>query len=168
MLYEIAVLVSAALAGSLAVATIWSRKETWVRGAAVALFVVAILAASGPAFFALSHPAPLQAVELVTPGKYSVLGLKMIRYQGIYLWIDKQAGADHPLYVVLLWDDRVAEKLQDLQRGARRRGQPFSMEVPKYEFSWEKRESPMFYPAPQPVVPLPKEPLEPEIYERDA
>lgn len=167
MLYEIAVLVSASLAGFLAVTTIWSRRETWVRGAAVALFMVAVLAASGPAFFALSHPAPLQAVELVTPGKYSVLGLKMIRYQGIYLWIDKETGADHPLYVVLPWDDRVAEKLQELQRGARR-DRPFSMEVPKYKFSWEKRESPMFYPAPQPVVPLPKEPLAPEIYERGA
>lgn len=167
MLYEIAALVSASLAASLALTTIWSRRETWVRGAAVALFMSAIMSAYAPAFFALSHPAPLQAVEMVTPGKYSVLGMKMIRDQGIYLWIDK-AESDHPLYTVLPWSDRMAEKLQELQRQAKRRGAPFGMEVPKYEFSWETREPPMFYPAPQPQAPLPKPALEPEIYERGA
>lgn len=168
MLYEFAALVSASMAGSLTLTTIWSRRETWVRGAAVALFMSAIMSAYAPAFFALSHPAPLQAVEMVTPGKYSVLGMKMIRDQGIYLWIDKAEGADHPLYTVLPWDDRLAEKLQELQRGAKRNGQPFGMDIPKYEFSWEDREPPMFYPAPQAVVPLPKPALEPEIYERGA
>ena len=127
MLYEIAALVSASMAASLALTTIWSRRETWVRGAAVALFMSAIMSAYAPAFFALSHPAPLQAVEMVTPGKYSVLGMKMIRDQGIYLWIDKEEGADHPLYTVLPWNDRLAEKLQELQRGANMNKQPFGM-----------------------------------------
>lgn len=168
MIYEAAVLVAGLLAGSLAVATIWSRKETWMRGAAVAVFLAAIPAVSAPAFFALSHPAPLQAVEMVTPGKYSVLSMKLIRHQGIYLWIDKAEGADHPLYVVLPWDDRTAEQLQELQRGAKRRGQPFGMLVPQYEFSWERRKPPMFYEAPQPIIPIPKESQEPEHYEREA
>ena len=167
MLYEIAVIVSASVAASLTMATLWSRRETWVRGAAVALFMAAVMSAAAPAFFALSHPAPLMAVEMVTPGKYAVLSMKMIRHQGIYLWIDK-AEADYPLYTVLPWDDRLAEKLQELQRDAKRSGQPFGMKVPKYEFSWEKRQPPMFYPAPQAVLPIPKEPLEPEIYERGA
>ncbi len=166
MLYEALAILAVALGASLASATIWSRKNSWVRGAAVAGWLALMPLVVGSAFFSLGHPAPwVQAVN-VPGGKYMVLGVKMVQDVAIYVWID--FGAEHPRYFALPWDNATADDLQGLLDRQRRGGGDFEMEIP-YEWSLDQN-PPQFHPLPQPQM-VPNKPLEetePERYERSA
>jgi hypothetical protein len=135
-----------------------------VRGAAVAGLLVLAPVTAGIGMFALSHPG-LQ--YLMPGGKYTVLGMKLVQDQGIYLYLD--FGQGHPRSLVLPWNQDMADQLQELgrkQQGGRIPG--IEGEFPPFEWSWD-RNPPQFHPLPQPIIPIPKERNEePERYEREA
>lgn len=166
MLYEVLALLAVGLGATLASATIWSRKNSWVRGAAVAGWLALMPLVVGSTFFSLGHPAPWVQTINVPGGKYMVLGIKLVQDVAIYVWLD--FGADHPRYFALPWDNTTADGLQGLLDRQRRGEGDFEMEIP-YEWSWDDN-PPQFHPLPQPrMVPnKPPEETEPERYERSA
>lgn len=141
-------------AAVLTTATIWSRRETWVRGAALAGFFVLAPVTGGAVLYALSHPAPYYPAITAPGGEYTVLGVKMVQDEAIYIWLD--FGSDHPRYFALPWNNETANRLQEML-DAQRRGQipGFKMSIP-YEHSWD-RNPPQFHPLPQPIIPIPKQ-----------
>lgn len=130
--------------------TIWSRWQSPVRFASVLLAILATPAIAAASFEALSYPRPLWAMWDMS-GEYRVLGAKLVQDSGIYLYVEITDEIE-PRSVVLPWNNEQAKKLQDLMDDPTSGGQ-FMM---KYEFSWEKRDPPQFYPPPQPPVLPPK------------
>lgn len=166
MLYETLAILAVGLGAALASATIWSRKNTWVRSAAVASWLALLPLVTGTTFFSLGNPAPWVQTINVPGGNYLVLGVKMVQDVAIYVWLD--FGADHPRYFALPWNNETADKMQEMLDAQRRGEIPgFKMNIP-YEWSWD--DNPMqFHPLPQPkMLPDKLEPPEPQRYERSA
>ncbi len=165
MLYEVFASLAVVMGASLALATVWSRKNSWVRGAAVASWLVLMPLVIGSSFFSLGHPAPWVQTINVPGGKYRVLGVKMVQDVAIYVWLD--FGADYPRYFALPWDNATADKMQGLLDRERRGNGGFEIEIP-YEWSWDTN-PPQFHLLPQPRM-MPNKPpqTEPERYERSA
>ena len=166
MLYEVLAFLTLGLGSILASATIWSRKDTWMRGAAVVGWLALMPLVAGSAFFSLGHPAPWVQTINVPGGKYRVIGVKMVQDVAIYVWLD--FGGGYPRYFALPWSNTTADKIQELLDQERRDEGGFELEIP-YEWSWDKN-LPQFYPLPQPkMMPDKLEPqTEPKRYERSA
>ena len=155
MMFEILALVGVVMLLGLTVATIWSRKNTWVRGAAVAIFMAAVPVIVGVGFSALSHPAPYQ-LSIVPDGKYRVRGVKLVQDKAIYLLLD--FDQDAPRYFSFPWSNKLADKIQRMmnQRQGfavvidrkRKRGRRGIRAVPIYRVKPNVPKSP---PAPVPV-----------------
>lgn len=153
MIFEFLAAMAVIGAAALTTATIWSRKETWVRGAAVAGFFALAPVIGGAALYALSHPAPYYPAITAPGGEYTVLGVKMVQDEAIYIWLD--FGAEHPRYFALPWDNEMANRLQEMLDKQRHGEIPgFRMKIP-YEHSWDTH-PPQFHPLPQPPAPIPK------------
>lgn len=154
MIFETLVLLAILGLSVLTTAVIWSRKDTWMRGAAVGGFFLLTPVIAGASLYARSHPAPYIPVVTAPAGEYLVLGVKMVQDEAIYIWLD--FGERHPRYFALPWDNETASQLQgmlDAQRTGRIPG--FRMAIP-YEPSWNIN-PPQFHPLPQPIIPIPKE-----------
>lgn len=167
MVYEALAILAVGLGAGLATAVVWSRKNTWVRGAAVAIYFALMPLVVGSAFFSLGHPAPWVQMVTVPGGKYLVLGVKMVQDVAIYVWLD--FGEEHPRYFAMPWDNATADKMQEMLDAQRRGEIPgFELEIP-YEWSWDEN-PPQFHPLPQPrrVPDKPLEETEPEHYEWSA
>ena len=88
--------------------TVWSRKETWMRVAAVLVFLGMTPALAGVSFFSLSHPRPVTEYS-VPCMDCRVLSMYMRQDMAIWLWLET---ADGPRYWVLPWDNELANNLQ--------------------------------------------------------
>jgi hypothetical protein len=129
--------------------TIWSRKQSPARMWAIVIALVATPTIAAASFEALSYPRPLWAMWDMQ-GEYRVLGAKLVQNSGIYLYVE--TDATEPRSIVLPWNTEQARKVQDLLDEPQTGGQ-FMM---KYEFTWETRDPPQFYPPPQPPALPPK------------
>lgn len=119
MLFEILTLLSVVMLLGLAVATIWSRKNTWVRGAAVLAFLAGVPVVAGTGFFALSYPASYR-LSIIPDGKYRVRGVKLIQDKAIYLLLD--FGQDAPRYFAFPWSNKLADEIQRIMNRQRHEG----------------------------------------------
>lgn len=103
-----------ALIACVANVAVWSHRGIKVRALAVAL--VALLA---PLLYLsvtelLSRPKPARhAWFLQQAAEAIVLGAEYVEGEAIYLWL-RVDGAEAPGYFVLPWNDRFAERLEDL------------------------------------------------------
>lgn len=141
--------------GGLATIAIWARGISRARGLAVLAFLLASPVAAAALAMALGWPIPLIEGITVAEGKHPVLGAKMIPDVGIYVLLDIGDGA--PRYFSLPWSPPAADKLQQaMDEGAE--GDGTGIDVPPFEFSWDRRE-PKFYANPQPKV-LPDKPAD--------
>jgi len=138
----------------LAWVTVWSRRQTRWRGAAVLVAVLAVPLTAAAGIEALSYARPLWAMWDMS-GQYRVLQGKLVKDVAIYLYAD-MADLGEPRSVVLPWSTETAKELQDLMDEPATGGQ-FLME---YEFSWD-RNTPQFHPLPQPPM-LPEKQPEPQ------
>ena len=133
---------------------VWSRRKTPWRGYAVLMAALAIPAVAGAGIDALSYARPLWAMWDMS-GEYRVIGAKLIKDVGIYLYVDTMEV--EPRSVSLPWNKDQAKKLQDLMDEPANGGQ-FMMQ---YEFSWD-RNQPQFHPLPQPPI-LPEKERPPAV-----
>jgi hypothetical protein len=167
MIFEIFAIISLAIAVGLTTSTIWSRKQTIARVIAVLLFLGLMPVLAGVGFFAMSHPAPWVQTLTVPGGKYTVLGVKMVQDEAIYVWLD--FGGEYPRYFALPWDNETADRMQRLLDAQRRGEIPgFRLLIP-YEKSLDTN-PPQFQPLPQPKALPDKVPQQepPTVYEREA
>lgn len=145
--------------GLMATFAIWSRRETSVRGAAVAGLLVAAPVVVASLSLSLGWPVPLIAGLNAPPGDWQVIGSKMVVGEGIYVLLDT---GDVPRHYRLPWDKNMSDKLQGLLDGQQNgeRGD-LRLKMPPFEFSWSKKKPPEFYALPQPKV-LPDKPRQRE------
>jgi hypothetical protein len=121
MISELAVIGAFCLAASMAVGTVWSRKETRVRGLAVAGFALMIPFLVASSYFARSWPLPLN--EWTAPeGRVRVIAANMRQDVAIWLWLDSETG---PRYYVRPWNNEEARTLQGMMDGQAESGQSF-------------------------------------------
>ena len=138
----------AALFAALAMIAIWSRRADRMRHAAVGLFILGLPLLAAAGLESLSWSRPLWAMWNLS-GDYRVLGAKMIEGVGIYAYVDTDG---EPRAVELPWDNRTAEKLQELFDDPANNGQAMM----RFEFSWDIARPPTFYPLPNPPALPPK------------
>lgn len=163
------IVLSLALVGMVSVftiGTIWSRRETWIRLAAVVGFVLIIPYVAVVTASSLGFPRPYIPEITIPAGDHDVLGGKIVRDEGIYVLFALQ-GHIKPRYYALPWDKDTANKFQRMME--KHRG-GFRARVPKYKGPWWQKffkKTPQFHPPPvPPVMPDKREQTPGRAYER--
>lgn len=141
----------ALLFAALAWLAIWSRRADAMRFAAVALFLAGLPMLAFAGLESLSWSRPLWAMHGLK-GEVRVLGAKMVKDVAIYAYVD--TGDGEPRAVALPWNTQTAKQLQDIFDNPDNGGQAMM----RFDWSWDTRKEPNFYPLPQESQPMPKEP----------
>ena len=157
--------ITAGLAGLLATISIWSRRRSWIRAAALATAILFLPLAYASYASLLSKPKPV-ALEWWLEGadEATVLSSSIQEDVGIFLWL-QLAETAVPRAYVLPWNRDLAEQLQEAARKAEEENGQLQMRLP-FEPSLDDLE-PKFYAQPQPATPpkdLNRPP--PEIYQQ--
>ncbi len=105
-----------AIMGLLTWATIWSRREIWIRTAAINVFLVSVLLIPLGGLNVLGWHRP---ARFGPDDKMMVLAYKLVRDEAIYLYVDRDG---EPISLVLPWSDKDAEDLTRAGRRAREEG----------------------------------------------
>jgi hypothetical protein len=161
---------TAALAATLGLISIWAPRRLAIKGVALATVVLFLPLAYASLVDLLSRPKPVDLEWwLRDAAEATVLGSQVQENQGIHLWL-QLANVPEPRAYVLPWNRATAQRLQEAQREAEQQGGELRMRLP-FEPSLDDRE-PMFYAQPQPALP-PKDYAEPppQLYQppgRDA
>lgn len=142
-------LVIAALFAALSWLAIWSRRADRMRHAAIGLFLLGLPVLAGAALESLSWSRPLWAMWNLS-GDHRILGAKMIEGEAIYAYVDTDG---EPRSIRLPWDNKTAERLQELFDDPANQGQAMM----NFEFSWDIERPPNFFPLPQPPALPPKD-----------
>ena len=156
---------TAALAGVLAMISVWSRHRSWIRAGALAVAALFMPLAYVSYAALLSKPKPV-ALEwwLGEAGEATVLSSSIQEDVGIFLWL-QLAEVSEPRAYVVPWSRDLAEQLQEAAREAEEQNGQLQMRLP-FEPSLDELE-PKFYAMPQPALPpkdLHRPP--PEIYQQ--
>jgi len=143
---------------------VWSRRDTWARPAAVALFLLGVPAIAAAGIQALGQHRPYSMAWEIGAGDYRVLAAKMVQDEAIYLYID--AGRSEPWPLVYPWDNDIANRIAKLQDEAV--GDAKGQFMMRYEPSLDTN-APQFHPLPQPpaMPPKPRQETAPHL-EQDA
>jgi len=143
------------LFGALALAAIWSRRGTFMRGMGVLVFFISAPVVGLSAAVGLGWAVPV-IPYITAPGgdDYRMLGVKMVQGVAIYVLLDIPG---EPRLYSIPWDQDMADKIQDMLDDPDSAG--VAVTIP-YEFSWDQN-TPQFWPLPQPPAMPPKEPPAP-------
>lgn len=139
--------------------TVWSRRDTWARPAAVVLFLVAIPVIGGALAESLGRAKPMSiAWEIDSDREYLALGARMVQDVGIWIWLD--TGDPEPRSYRIPWSNEMANAIQKAMDMA-----PDGMEG---QFIVNMDGTPdgemTAHPLPQPASPEPKTPPEPGLH----
>lgn len=145
--------------------SIWSRRETWVRTACVGLFLFGFVAVPVVYTETLGQHKPVKLEQWLPDGDYVVLSWKAVQGRAIYIYLD--SGRLEPWPLILPWDNRVAQKMQELSQLAPKEN------MGRFMFSYERSldtHAPQFHPLPQPpaLPPKPRDAPVPHVEEGDA
>lgn len=141
--------------------TIWSRKDTWMRGITIGLFILSIPVIGATVSDVLGFHKPLDIAWRLNDTKMRVLHYKTIKDKGIWLYVDVTGEA--PRALSLPWDEKTAESFADAERESNKHGQKGFMLM--YEPSLKNQGE--RHPLPHPIIPIPKgKPPTGIIYER--
>ena len=144
-------MVTAMLAGMLAMISVWSRHRSWIRVSALAVAVLFLPLAYASFATLLSKPKPVSFEWWMGEAdEATVLSSSIQEEVGIFLWL-QLAEATEPRAYVLPWDREMAEQLQAASREAEEQNQQLQMRLP-FEPSLDDQE-PKFYAMPQPTMP---------------
>ena len=136
----------------LAWVAIWSRRGTWGRPAAIALFLVSLPMIAAAGVQSLGQHRPLNLAWELPAGDHRVLAVKMIQDQAIYLYLDTPDRLE-PWPLVLPWSNETANRLQKLQDEATQEAQ--GQFVLRYDPSLDVNPR-QFHPLPIPQMMPPK------------
>lgn len=145
---EIGIYSVAAIAGillSAALLVVWSRRDiSLLRGLAIPLALAATSIATGIVGNTLGNAVPLIGGITAPAGDATVLSVKAIENQGIYITFDTPGA---PKLFWMPWNASTAKDLQDMIEDPGNAG--VTATIPPFEFSWD-RKPPTFQPLPQP------------------
>jgi hypothetical protein len=138
---------------------IWSRRDTWGRPGAIALFLIAMPTIGLAAVESLGFHRPIGLTWDLDEGDYRVLAAKMVQDQAIYIYIDDGIRVE-PRPLLLPWSNDVANAIQRALDGAPEGSEgEFMM---SYEPAIETDQQ-QFHPVPQEPALPPKAMPEPAL-----
>ncbi|MEL6963400.1 MAG: hypothetical protein AAGA73_02090 [Pseudomonadota bacterium] len=144
-------MITAMLAGLLAMISIWSRHRSWIRAGALVLAALFLPLSYASYASLLSKPKPASLEWwLGEADDATVLSSSIKEDVGIFLWLQLQDIAE-PRSYVLPWSRDLAEQLQAAAREAEEQNGELHMRLP-FEQSLDELE-PKFYAMPQPALP---------------
>ena len=144
-------MVTAVVAGMLAMISVWSRHRLWVKFSAIGAAVLFMPLAYASFASLLSKPKPVDLEWWMGEAEEAtVLGSSIQEGEGIFLWLQLAEVAEPRAYV-LPWNRDLAEQLQQAAEEAERQQGQLQMRLP-FEPSLDELE-PKFYAMPQPALP---------------
>ncbi len=144
-------MITAVVAGILAMISIWSRHRLWVKFGAISAAVLFLPLAYASLASLLSKPKPVDLEWWMGEAEEAtVLGSSIQEGEGIFLWL-QLAEAAEPRAYVLPWDRDLAEQLQKAAEEAEQQNGQLQMRLP-FEPSLDELD-PKFYAMPQPADP---------------
>jgi hypothetical protein len=144
-------MVTAIVAGMLAMISIWSRHRLWVKFSAIGAAILFMPLAYASFASLLSKPKPVDLEWWMGEAEEAtVLGSSIQEGEGIFLWLQLAEVAEPRAYV-LPWNRDLAEQLQKAAQEAERQQGQLQMRLP-FEPSLDELE-PKFYAMPQPALP---------------
>jgi hypothetical protein len=144
-------MVTAIVAGMLAMISIWSRHRLWVKFSAIGAAILFMPLAYASFASLLSKPKPVDLEWWMGEAEEAtVLGSSIQEGEGIFLWLQLAEVAEPRAYV-LPWNRDLAEQLQKAAEEAERQQGQLQMRLP-FEPSLDELE-PKFYAMPQPALP---------------
>ncbi len=139
--------IAGVLAAVLALISIWSPRQLWIKVTALATTALFLPTAYISLVDMLSRPKPVGMEWLNANATDAVvLGSHMVEDEAIYIWLGIE-GAAEPRAYVLPWDRETAKQLHDAQRAAEADGTGLRVQMP-FESSVDDRER-KFYAEPQ-------------------
>lgn len=142
---------TAVVAGMLAMISIWSRHQLWIKASAIGAAVLFLPLAYASFASLLSKPKPVDLEWWMGEAEEAtVLGSSIQENEGIFLWL-QLAEAAEPRAYVLPWSRDLAEQLQKAAEEAEEQNGQLQMRLP-FEPSLDELE-PKFYAMPQPALP---------------
>lgn len=144
-------MVTAIVAGMLAMISIWSRHQLWIKVGAIGAAVLFMPLAYASFASLLSKPKPV-ALEwwMAEAEEATVLGSTIREGEGIFLWL-QLSDTPEPRAYVLPWSRDLAEQLQKAAEEAEQQDGQLRMRFP-FEPSLDELD-PKFYAMPQPALP---------------
>lgn len=128
-----------------ALVVVWARRDVWLlRHSAIPLAIVGTLISTTIIGSTLGHAVPMISGLTAPSGEFSVLSVRVIRDDGIYITLDLP---EHPKLFWTPWNKTTAERLQEMISDPENAG--VMATVPPFEWSWETRE-PEYQALPQP------------------
>lgn len=106
----------AAVLGLVVTLAIWARRPSKARGLSVLAFLVSLPVAAISLGSALGYPMPYFHGITIPPGKYKVLGGKIVENVALYVLIEGEDGL--PRYVSLPYSTDGANSMQQAMDGA--------------------------------------------------
>lgn len=132
--------------------TIWSRRETFIRTAAVMGFMLLTVFIVPMWNETLGWPKPLWGAWQLQ-GTQTILSYKFIPGEAIYLYVD---GSPEPISVVMPWSERAALKIQDARKGSQDNGDRSGKFFLDFDWTIIDGLKPLFHTIPIPAQPPPK------------
>jgi hypothetical protein len=139
------------LISSMALIVAWTRRQTLYRSLAVAIALLSAPVMALALTSALGWAVPMFPLLTVPGGDFLVLGAKIMQGEGIFVLLD--LGGGEPRHYRLPWDQKLADKLQDMLDDPDKGG--IMLNIP-YEPSLDTNAA-QFWPLPQPKA-LPNKP----------
>jgi hypothetical protein len=139
------------LISAMALIVVWSRRQTLYRSLAVATALLSAPAAALSLASTLGWAVPVVPMLTAPGGDFLVLGAKIVQGEGIFVLLD--IGSGEPRHYRLPWDQKLADKLQDILDDPNKGG--VMLKIP-YEPSLDTNAA-QFWPLPQPKA-LPDKP----------
>ncbi|MGI9436501.1 MAG: hypothetical protein ACR2Q4_17025 [Geminicoccaceae bacterium] len=144
-------MVTSVVAGVLAMISIWSRRQLWIKIGAIGASVLLLPLAYASFASLLSKPKPVELEWWMGEAEEAtVLGSSIQEGEGIFLWL-QLAEAAEPRAYVLPWNRDLAEQLQKAAEEAEDQNGQLRMRLP-FEPSLDELD-PKFYAMPQPAMP---------------
>lgn len=144
----------AAIVALLAFLTIWSRRDTWARPAAVLILLGSIPILAFAYVQSMGFHRPVSLDWFMGKRDLHVLAVKLMQDKAIWLYVD-DPERDEPKPLSLPWDDQIADKIAKLQDGSRQENGDGSF-VYRFDPSLDVHADQM-QPLPQPKAMPPKE-----------
>ena len=128
--------------------TVWSRKDTWMRGTVIVMCLLSLPVLAYTSIEMLGWHKPIEYAWRLDD-EVRVRDAKLVEDEAIYLYVE-QVG--EPRAISLDWDQELADQITQAGRASRDNGEQGFMLMFDRSLDVEG----MNHPLPQPIVPAPK------------
>lgn len=144
-------------------ATVWSRRGTWARPAAIVILFITLPLFAAAYVESMGFHRPINLAWGLKKAEIQIIGIKLVQDKAIYLYAD-DPSREEPRPLSLPWSNEVADKLAKLADQSQQEGGDGTFMF-RFDPSLDVNAN-QFHPMPQQKAMPPKEvPPEPRFYQ---